>query len=155
MVCDIIDYGLWCHMPDLWCHRCFSSHMISHTMSYDITYHVLWCHRPFCHTYDIIWHGMWYHMWHTHLVTYDVTDISHAYDVTYHDLWCHIMVLIWRHIWRHIPICHNDNFIHDGSTLPSRRLFLVSAPFSLLSLILFCRMSSVSATDIGRGNDLP
>ena len=103
MVCDVIDYGQWCHMPDLWCHRCFSSHMISHTMTYDVTGH-------FWPTYDIIWHGMWCHMSCTHLVTYDVIAIyviiqlekcrppspwvdmtSHtmSYDIIAHGMWRH------------------------------------------------------------------
>ena len=123
--------------------------MTSHTIAHDVIAHGMLCHRS-CN----------------HFIIYDVIAISvidfeilaafqqHAYDVFHHDLWHHRMYDMTSYMTSHTNVSH-DTFIHDGSFLPSRRLLFVSAPFSLLSLILFCRILSVSATDIGRGNDLP
>ena len=148
---DIIWHGMWCHMS--------CTHLVTYdVIAISVIIQLEKCRPPSpwvdmtSHTmsYDIIAHGMWCHMSCTHFV---ICDVIFIFVITtclwhhYHELWCHSMGMIWCHIWHHIPIFHIYTFIHDGSTLPSRCLFLVSAPFSLLSLILFATILSVSATD--------
>ena len=61
-------------------------------MTYDITYHDLWCHRYARMAYDIIGHGMWCHIWRKN--TYDI--IGRSYDVISPGIW-HWCTNLWCH----------------------------------------------------------